>query len=327
MAYADRAGRARVNTYAPQAFGVCDSCGEWYNRINLKPQFEWRGDSLQDTGFRYCFRCLSKPQDQFRPIILPPDPIPIIDPRPEQTQAGLGGISGNLPYAPLNGNQNGFAQFIGPQGASIYSPVDAELDPTDPYAVAASVEASWKTGWGLPQPVVAGWFGTIAASGVSQLAVTANPNRTWLLIYNPYGGMLWAGQDVATIGVPPSVIATPNPLPNATTVTIGTGGALLQNGLLTPPATVWTGAIAVLGLVPGVPWWIWEGPGGHARPRFPRPWKFHVSRLVRVPLMTDTPTTFLVLDGSGAQLHLNASQTAANTITPLVSAADRWGRG
>lgn len=33
--------------------------------------------------------------------------------------------------------------------------------------------------------------------------------------------------------------------------------------------------------------------------------------------MTDTPTTLLVLDGTGAQVRLNAVQTAANTITPL----------
>jgi len=261
MSYADLSGYATTNPQSPRAHAICDSCGSRYNRVDLKPQYEWQGDSLADTGFRYCWRCLSKPQDQLRPVILPPDPIPVMNPRPEQAQAGLGGISGELPYPPLNGNQNGFRQVIGPQGSTITVPIQAELDPTDPYTISAEALASSRTGWGLPQPAsLTAWYGRIETSGVSQVALHANPSRTYLMIYNPYGGMLWAGQGTASIGVPASVTTTPNPLPNSTTVTVGTGEMLLQNGLLTPPASVWTGEIAVLGLIPGSPYWIWEGP-------------------------------------------------------------------
>src|SRR6185312_417645 len=152
MAYADRSGRSVTDAQKPRAFGVCDGCAEWYNRVDLKAQFEYRGNSLEDTGFRYCWRCLSEPQPQLKPIILPPDPVPIHNPRPEQSQSGLGGISGQLPYFPLNGNQNGFAQVVGPQGSAITAPVLTELNPTQPFLTSAELLASAATGWGLPKP-------------------------------------------------------------------------------------------------------------------------------------------------------------------------------
>lgn len=44
-------------------------------------QYEWRGQSLQSTGFLVCQRCLDIPFIQNRPLILPPDPVPIENPR------------------------------------------------------------------------------------------------------------------------------------------------------------------------------------------------------------------------------------------------------
>lgn len=251
MAYADRAGYARVDPQRPRAFGVCDGCGAWYNRNDLRVQYEYMGDSLGDTGQRYCRRCLSKPQPQLKPVLLPPDPVPISDPRPE--------------VAVLLQNLNGFSQVVGPQGTTINNPVAAELDPTDPIEVASAVIASADTGWGMPRPSVRGWFGVIGTSGVGQLAVPANANRTYLLIYNPFGGMLWAAQGQSPVlGMPAAnVLNTPPPVQNSS-VLVGTGEALLQNGGASPPAPVWTGEIWVLGLIPGVPWWIWEGPAGAA---------------------------------------------------------------
>lgn len=76
-------GRAKVNARHPQAFAVCDRCGIWYNHADLNPQYEWRGSSLQNTGYLVCRTCLDVPQEQFRPISLPPDPPPVANPRPE----------------------------------------------------------------------------------------------------------------------------------------------------------------------------------------------------------------------------------------------------
>ena len=83
MGYASKSGRARTSSTRPQAFAVCDRCGIWYNHVDLKWQYDWRGTSLQNLRFLVCRRCLDKPQQQLRAIILPADPVPINNPRIE----------------------------------------------------------------------------------------------------------------------------------------------------------------------------------------------------------------------------------------------------
>jgi hypothetical protein len=87
MGWGDIAGRARTRPRAPSAFGVCDDCGEWYNLDDLKKQMEYYGPALQWTGFLKCQHCLDIPQAQLKPVILPPDPIPRYNPRPENFTA------------------------------------------------------------------------------------------------------------------------------------------------------------------------------------------------------------------------------------------------
>lgn len=81
------AGRAQTSPQNPRAFGVCDRCGCWDNLDNLRFQFDYRGLKLQNLGIRVCFRCYDKPSPQLRPIILPPDPVPVMNPRPENFAA------------------------------------------------------------------------------------------------------------------------------------------------------------------------------------------------------------------------------------------------
>jgi hypothetical protein len=83
MAYASRAGRARTSSTNPQAFGVCDRCGIWTNRINLRNQYEWRGASLKPLYIYVCNDCYDIPQEQLRAIVIPADPVPIVQPRTE----------------------------------------------------------------------------------------------------------------------------------------------------------------------------------------------------------------------------------------------------
>lgn len=75
-------GRARVDPDRPQAFAKCDRCGFLYNLVDLRYQFEWAGAALINTRFKVCDRCLDVPNEQLRTVILPPDPVPVIDPRP-----------------------------------------------------------------------------------------------------------------------------------------------------------------------------------------------------------------------------------------------------
>ena len=76
-------GRARVSTRSPEAFAVCDRGGEWVNRSDLMKQMYWAGSSLVWTGLLICRRHLDEPNPQLRTIILPPDPVGIINARTE----------------------------------------------------------------------------------------------------------------------------------------------------------------------------------------------------------------------------------------------------
>jgi len=245
MGWADRAGQATVDPQRPRAFGVCDDCGEWYNRHNLRDQYEWYGAELTDTHRRVCARCLSKPQDQLRPILLPPDPVPIIDPRPE--------------YPSVLQNQNGFSYYVGPQGTTIIKPVVAELDPTMPLPNKAAVLASAASGWGEPMPAtLIDRGGTITLSGVGQMITAPNPARTYLLLFNPASGLLAAAQGMPPVlGISSANVLSPTQAETGT-IFVGTGSGVLQNGTKIPPDPVWLGSVWVLGLIPGQPFFAWE---------------------------------------------------------------------
>jgi hypothetical protein len=61
-----------------------------YNLDDLNYQFDWRGPRLANLRLRVCRRCTDKPFEFWRPVILPPDPSPRIDPRPEDFDAEMG---------------------------------------------------------------------------------------------------------------------------------------------------------------------------------------------------------------------------------------------
>jgi hypothetical protein len=83
MAWASRSGRAVTNPEHPRAFAVCDNCRFWYNHNKLKWQREWQGTQIINKGFLVCEGCLDKPNPQLKARLMPPDPVPIANPRPE----------------------------------------------------------------------------------------------------------------------------------------------------------------------------------------------------------------------------------------------------
>lgn len=83
MAYASRAGRARVSSRNPQAFAVCDRCGIWNNHVNLRWQYDWAGAKLNNLRILVCERCEDIPQQQKRAIVLTADPLPVLNARVE----------------------------------------------------------------------------------------------------------------------------------------------------------------------------------------------------------------------------------------------------
>lgn len=77
-------GSAQVSARAPRALGVCDRCGAMFNHDDLQWQWDWLlGPRLFNKRILVCRPCLDTPQENGRTIVLPPDPIPIANPRPE----------------------------------------------------------------------------------------------------------------------------------------------------------------------------------------------------------------------------------------------------
>ena len=81
MAYASQSGRARTSSSSPQAHAICDRCGFRYNHVNLQWQYDWRGAALQNVRILVCNSCLDVPQEQLRAIVVPADPVPIMQAR------------------------------------------------------------------------------------------------------------------------------------------------------------------------------------------------------------------------------------------------------
>jgi hypothetical protein len=98
-------GHAQVDRRNPRAWAVCDNCGFLYNRDKLAYQFQWAGSKTQNTNFLKCETCMDQLQEQLRSIVLPADPVPINQPRPEQYVAAnnpvtsLGGVIGTMTQA------------------------------------------------------------------------------------------------------------------------------------------------------------------------------------------------------------------------------------
>jgi hypothetical protein len=83
MGYASRSGRARTDARNPRAFAICDRCALWYNHVNLNFQYDWAGAALVNKRILVCNTCYDTPQEQLRAIVIPADPVPIVNPRVE----------------------------------------------------------------------------------------------------------------------------------------------------------------------------------------------------------------------------------------------------
>ena len=83
MGYASLSGRARTSSRSPQAHAICDKCGFRYNHVDLRWQMDWAGASLINKRMLVCTPCYDTPQNQLRAIVLPADPMPIVNARVE----------------------------------------------------------------------------------------------------------------------------------------------------------------------------------------------------------------------------------------------------
>ena len=83
MGYASRSGRAKTDPKNPRAHAICDRCSFRYNHANLSWQYDWAGASLINKKMLVCQTCYDEPQQQLRAIVVPADPVPVMNPRVE----------------------------------------------------------------------------------------------------------------------------------------------------------------------------------------------------------------------------------------------------
>ena len=77
-------GRAQISARAPRATAICDRCGFMYNLDRLSWQWDFlQGPRLFNLRILVCSTCLDVPQVSGKTIVLPPDPVPVMNPRPE----------------------------------------------------------------------------------------------------------------------------------------------------------------------------------------------------------------------------------------------------
>jgi hypothetical protein len=156
MGFADQRGRARLDPSNPRAQAVCDSCGVWYLRSELVKDMEFSGASLVWSGFWVCPTCSDLPNAQLLSPILPGDPKPIAEPRPERRTS----------------------TFIAP-GFTLF---EMDLRPNDSAAVLAQIAVL--SDGPISQFAALGSVAIVAPMRRQQIA-QPNASRTWLAVYNP----------------------------------------------------------------------------------------------------------------------------------------------
>lgn len=88
-----------------------------YNHDRLQWQFQWQGPKLTNIRILVCEYCLDTPQEQLRTIILPPDPVPIQNPRPENYTSDDNPIS-TIGFSPIVGVGSAFGSLSGGGGVN-----------------------------------------------------------------------------------------------------------------------------------------------------------------------------------------------------------------
>jgi hypothetical protein len=106
MSYRPKGKHVIIDENSPKALGICDKTQFVFRRMDLIRQMEYRGNALVWTGFYVGRPYADVPNNQLRPPVLPPDPVPVREPRVPQGQEETFS-SNSLPiisqiYEPIN---------------------------------------------------------------------------------------------------------------------------------------------------------------------------------------------------------------------------------
>ncbi len=160
-------GRASVNSRSPVAHAICDRCGFRFNHPHLRWQYQWVGPRIQNVRQLVCQSCLDKPQEQLRTIVLPMDPVPIMNARPENF------VADDNPMSGIGVSANFFAPQYGSRIGNL--------------TAAGGLNAAFDRSFNKPA-----WMS--ACNTISNSS------------YNNYVGMNWQGSNVSVLNMPSSMM-------------------------------------------------------------------------------------------------------------------------
>lgn len=83
MAYRPHGKYVRVDPGSPSAVGTCDRCGMLAQLRDLVWDREWSGTAIINRRFLVHPHCFTRPNETLRTIVIPTDPDPILNARPE----------------------------------------------------------------------------------------------------------------------------------------------------------------------------------------------------------------------------------------------------
>lgn len=83
MSYRPHPKRASVDVGKQSAWSTCDVCGFIVNHNKMRWQVRYAGQALIRTGMLVCVPCWDIPAPFEKTLVLPPDPVPVMNARPE----------------------------------------------------------------------------------------------------------------------------------------------------------------------------------------------------------------------------------------------------
>lgn len=136
MGYASKQGRSVADPRSPKAAGQCDRCAFIYPHSHLRWQLDYSGAGLVNFRILVCEKCYDIPQQQRKVIVIPPDPMPIMNARvPDyvNSEAAYRGTYAPPLIDPVTGIPISVYDYRETTSAQIpiYEPGDLALEPLD----------------------------------------------------------------------------------------------------------------------------------------------------------------------------------------------------
>jgi hypothetical protein len=108
----------------PRGIATCDYSGMMVAHKDLKPQYQYRGQGLVNTGFLVNPKFLDEPNPQDLTPLIKADPVPLINPRPDSVigvppqDSVTITLTGNLNMDFQTYSQNSYFTFVGDLSAN-----------------------------------------------------------------------------------------------------------------------------------------------------------------------------------------------------------------